>query len=76
MHDGQAYRAHMTVRQDDTGPELLSSGEAAKLIRVSIKSLHRWEQQGLITSIRTPGGHRRWMRQDVEALMTRAGDAA
>jgi predicted site-specific integrase-resolvase len=66
----------MTVRQDDTGLELLSTGAAAKLIGVSLKALHRYEEQGLISTIRTPGGHRRWVRKDVEALMTRAGDAA
>ena len=66
----------MTARQDDTALELLTSGQAAKLIGVHLKSLHRWEDQGLIASIRTPGGHRRYVRRDVEALMTRAGDAA
>ncbi|ARI81563.1 merR regulatory family protein [Microcystis aeruginosa FACHB-905 = DIANCHI905] len=35
------------------------------MLGVSIKTLRRWEQQGKISSIRTPGGHRRYRRQDI-----------
>lgn len=47
----------------------LSPNEAAELISVTIKSLHRWEDEGLIHSLRTPGGHRRYSRADVLALI-------
>ena len=48
---------------------LMTSHEAAVLIGVTIKSLHRWEEQGLISPCRTPGGHRRYRREDVLALI-------
>lgn len=48
---------------------LLTSHEAAELIGVTIRSLHRWEQAGYIHPTRTPGGHRRYRQADVLALM-------
>jgi len=42
---------------------LITIREASDLLGVSIKTLRRWEQQGKITSIRTPGGHRRYRRE-------------
>ena len=53
-------------KKDDT---LITSHEAAQLIGVTIKSLHRWEEDGLISPARTPGGHRRYRRSDVLALI-------
>lgn len=44
---------------------LITIREASDLLGVSIKTLRRWEQQGKISSIRTPGGHRRYRRQDI-----------
>jgi len=44
---------------------LITIREASGLLGVSIKTLRRWEQQGKISSIRTPGGHRRYRRQDI-----------
>jgi DNA-binding transcriptional MerR regulator len=44
--------------------------EAARIIGVSVDSLRRWEKQGLITSERTAGGHRRYdvarLREEIE----------
>lgn len=50
---------------------LITSHEAAHLIGVTIKSLHRWEEEGLISPARTPGGHRRYRRSEVLALIDR-----
>ncbi|MFM7474335.1 MAG: IS607 family transposase [Microcystis aeruginosa] len=44
---------------------LITIREASDLLGVSVKTLRRWEQQGKISSIRTPGGHRRFRRQDL-----------
>ena len=44
---------------------LITIREASDLLGVSIKTLRRWEKQGKITSIRTPGGHRRYRQQDI-----------
>jgi excisionase family DNA binding protein len=49
--------------------ELLPVTEAARLLGVSASSLRNYEKQRLIVSHRTPGGHRRFRRGDVEALV-------
>ena len=49
--------------------ELLTVGEAATTAGVHVDTIKRWEKAGLITSLRTPVGHRRFRRSDVEALM-------
>lgn len=56
----------------DATRELLSIGEAAALLDVSPQTLRRWEAQGHISPVRTPGGQRRYERHEVEALLTRA----
>ena len=44
---------------------LITIREASDLLGVSIKTLRRWEEQGKISSIRTPGGHRRFRPEDL-----------
>ena len=39
---------------------LLTAKEAAAYMRVSLFTLRKIEQQGLIVPYRTPGGHRRY----------------
>jgi excisionase family DNA binding protein len=50
--------------------ELLPPAESASLIGISVDTLKRWEKAGRISSLRTPHGHRRYRRGDVEALLT------
>ena len=57
----------------DTGDRLLTPGEVAALFRVDPKTVTRWAAAGRISSIRTPGGHRRFRESEVRALL--AGDA-
>ncbi len=66
----------MTESLEQDAKSWLTSTEAAAVAGCSVSSLYRWELMGRITPIRTPGGHRRYVRRDVEALMSRAGDAA
>lgn len=47
----------------------LRVSEAAALIGVSADTLRRWEKAGRVASFRTPTGHRRFRRDDVEALL-------
>ncbi|AMS03118.1 excisionase and transcriptional regulator [Gordonia phage Obliviate] len=54
----------------------LSVGEAAGLIGISVDTLKRWERAGRISSTRTPTGHRRFRRSDVEALLTDQAESA
>ena len=51
----------------------LSAKQAADLIGVSIKTLHRWEAAGKIHPTRTAGGHRRYQVAD---LLGHQGESA
>lgn len=54
-----------------TPPETLTPGEVAALFRVDIKTVALWAQEGRITSFRTLGGHRRYLKSEVIALWAR-----
>ena len=56
---------------DDTQARgrLLTPGEVATLFRVDPKTVTRWAAAGRISSIRTPGGHRRFRESEVRALL-------
>lgn len=52
--------------------DLLSIGEAARRLGVSVTTLRRWDDNGLIASTRTLGGQRRFLAEDVERLRSDA----
>src|SRR4030065_821518 len=47
-------------------PKLISIGETAKMLGLSIKTLQRWDKSGKFPSIRRPGGHRYYSLESVE----------
>ncbi len=50
--------------------KLLSIGETAKLLGVSIQTLRRWDNKGIFKSFRaTPGGNRFYKKQDIDLFM-------
>jgi excisionase family DNA binding protein len=49
--------------------KLLTPGEVAALFRVDPKTVTRWAASGKITSIRTPGGHRRFREAEVREFL-------
>jgi excisionase family DNA binding protein len=53
----------------DPRERLLTPGEVAALFRVDPKTVTRWAAAGRIHSIRTPGGHRRFLESEVRALL-------
>ena len=58
----------MTSRAVD--PEaLLTPAEVAALFRVDPKTVARWANDGQLTSLRTPGGHRRYRESEVRNLL-------
>lgn len=57
----------MTEDQDPN--EHLMPGQVAEMLGVETKTVARWASNGLLSHVRTPGGHRRYKRKDVEALM-------
>jgi excisionase family DNA binding protein len=53
------------------GSDPLTSAGAAQLLGVGPSSVKRWADAGLLPSERTPGGHRRFRRAEVLALVRR-----
>lgn len=49
--------------------QLVTPGEVARMSRVHPKTVTRWTRAGKLAAIRTPGGHRRYSREQVDALM-------
>lgn len=47
----------------------LSPGEVAQMLRVHPRTVTRWANEGLLTVFRTPAGHRRFRRAEVEAFL-------
>lgn len=58
---------------NDTEP-LLTPQEVAVMFRVDPKTVTRWAQAGRLESVRTPGGHRRYLERQVRAMLTVPGD--
>ena len=47
----------------------MSLGEVSKALDVNDATLRQWADRGRLPVYRTPGGHRRFLRTDVEALI-------
>ena len=52
--------------------EFFGLGEAARLLGITPQTLRRWADRGQIATYTTPGGHRRFPRSAVEALIPAA----
>ena len=53
--------------------ELMTPVEVGEMFHVDPKTVARWAKQGQLTFTRTPGNHRRYFRDEVEALLRRDG---
>ena len=61
---------------DPPADEWLTPRQAAALIGVTADTVRKWANDGILPSQRTrPGGHRRFLRSDVDALVS-SGAAA
>jgi excisionase family DNA binding protein len=47
----------------------MTPAEVAALFRVDPKTVTRWANEGRLTSVRTPGNHRRYREAEVSALL-------
>ncbi len=70
---GWPWSAVSPMRQapDDPGrPDrrYLSRGEVARLLDVSPHTVYRWTREGRLPYVLTPGGRRRYPREEVERL--------
>jgi excisionase family DNA binding protein len=62
---------HVAAAQGAASPaeRLLSPAEVAEQFGVDVRTVARWEHDGRLTAIRTLGGHRRYVRSEVVALL-------
>jgi putative resolvase len=49
--------------------ELLNIGQAAKYLNVSVDTLRLWDKSGKLVSLKTPGGHRRYDKTQLNAFI-------
>lgn len=54
--------------------KFLTQREVAAVFRVDPKTVGRWAARGLLKSIRTPGGHRRYPLREVLKLRDKSGE--
>lgn len=59
----------MSDRDTQTPPEYLPIGDVAGLFNVTVATVRAWDAAGKLTSIRTPGGQRRFKTVEVAALL-------
>lgn len=52
----------------DKGKNLLTIGKASEYLGVSIDTLRRWEKKRRIEPLRSPGGHRYFLKEDLDRL--------
>ena len=61
----------MTTLHINEADMLLTPAEVAALFRVDPKTVTRWSRAGLLTAVRTLGGHRRYHVAEVHQLLER-----
>jgi excisionase family DNA binding protein len=68
-HKGRKGHKHMSMQRPAEQEVLLTPAEVAKMFRVDPKTVTRWAKAEKLTAIRTLGGHRRYRRSEVQALL-------
>jgi excisionase family DNA binding protein len=58
------------MNEANPSPLGLSTSQAARALGVSLGTIRRWSDMGYLNSYRTPGGQRRFSRQQIEEFVT------
>ena len=66
----------MVEIQAQTRPQWLSLGQASQLLHVNEATLRHWADNGVLRVYRTPGGHRRFLHEDVLNLTSQSGQTS
>lgn len=59
------------VTSTENAPRWMSLGEVCRALEINEATLRQWADRGRLPVYRTPGGHRRFLREDVDALLNR-----
>ena len=70
MADIQTTESRITEKS-----QWLSLRDACRLLDVSDTTLRQWADSGYLRVYRTPGGHRRFLREDVDSFASAPGQA-
>jgi excisionase family DNA binding protein len=62
------YRSTRPSAAEET-PEWLTLGEAARYLGVAQSTVRKWADMGRVETFKTPGGHRRFRRDDLDRFM-------
>ena len=62
--------------EEMTKQELLSIAQASKLLAVHPRTLREWANRGHVAHVKTPGGQRRFLRDELERFVQRMGERA
>ena len=57
-------------------PQWLTLGEAARYLGVAQSTIRKWSDSGRVRAFYTPGRHRRYRRDDLDAFLESSGPAA
>jgi len=56
------------------GAELIKPSDAARMLGISYPTIKQWIYQGKLRTVRTPGGHHRVPRAELDKYLHRAGE--
>jgi excisionase family DNA binding protein len=56
--------------------DLMTPAEVAALFRVDPKTVTRWAESGRLSAVRTLGGHRRYLKNEVEQLLVMSSSSS
>ena len=55
----------MTQKTSQRSSVFLTSVQASQLLNISVNTLKKYIQQGKIKTVKTPGGHHRYLKKDL-----------
>ena len=65
------YR-RIDVERAPSEPEWLTLGQAARYLGVAQSTIRKWTDLRQLRAFKTPGGHRRYRRRDLDAFLERS----
>jgi excisionase family DNA binding protein len=68
--------AHEGGQRPSHEPEWLTLGQAARYLGVAQSTIRKWSDNGRVRVYKTPGRHRRYRRDDLDAFLERSGPEA
>jgi excisionase family DNA binding protein len=69
-------RERSSPRTPSGEPQWLTLGEAARYLGVAQSTIRKWSDTGRVRAFYTPGRHRRYRREDLDAFLESSGPGA